>query len=396
MTTHVATFEILAAREAAAPAHHPQQTWSVQQTLTLSALIGGGIVSSDLSPGVIPVSAWNPIGSVPCRHVFGRVATDVPSFAALEAMARGVFWSINGVYTDNSALLAIGINPLIANGRQSPPLRLVFDGAAETALVTLVGEGEFVDVQVETHWCYPAPFTYMGLLHFGEFQDQPPDSTATAATRVSQLLRSLESASARAFLGTTSAGQDLFANSCNFTGLAPEGQVIITPADIGNQAEQIPQNVGANTAAHFRFHPSVFVRRSDYFRDVTRQAIDTVSIDAIQQGSQPLAITQVVQALVASDWLVVVDGTPYLCRLIHPQGTDFRRPRDIWNNIWVPIITGSQSAPAGTLFRGFDGLGQVGPVQIADRFTYLEYARMIGFGDQFAIQRVPQDDTDLI
>lgn len=394
MTTHVSTFEILAAREAAAPAINPKTSHTIRQSVAFQAPLTAPLNTLPLALGPIPPSAYIPLTQQPVLHVFGRVNSDGPAFAVIEAVAGGTWWAIEGAHTDNGGDLAIFPTFAIANGRQTSDIVLRFDGAAFTAIDALTGTLTGVDVVL--HWAYPEPFEYMGLMHFAEFSEFPPDSTATASSRLAQLLRQIESSGSRAFLGTTSAGQDLFVNSCGFAGIAPEGQVIVLPSDIGNQNEQIPQNVGQNSALHFRFHPSVFIRRTDYFRSIARQSVDAIAVDAINQGSQPLAITQVVSPLVASDWLIVVDGTPYVCRLVHPANSDFRRPRDIWNNIWVPIITGSQSAPEGTLFRGFDGVVQTGVVQIADRLTYLEYARMIGFGNAFAIQRTPQDDTDLV
>src|SRR5690606_32135365 len=44
----------------------------------------------------------------------------------------------------------------------------------------------------------------------------------------------------------------------------------------------------------------------------------------------------------ASRWLFVIDGTPVTGVIHHPSGSDYRRPRAIWNNVIVPGIRNSQ------------------------------------------------------
>jgi hypothetical protein len=103
-------------------------------------------------------------------------------------------------------------------------------------------------------------------------------------------------------------------------------------------------------------------------RDAT--AINTVG------ASQPLTILSVTSAITFSDWLIIVDGVPAIVRLNHPNGSDYRRARDIWNALWVPIITGSQATSWASTFASIDGI-QSGAAFVVDRLKYLTYARML-------------------
>jgi hypothetical protein len=151
-------------------------------------------------------------------------------------------------------------------------------------------------------------------------------------------------------------------------------QAFIDPSDIGGANEQLPADVGSNTAARFAFHPSAFVRRSDYTRSVAVRTIDSVPIAQTNNLNQPVQIVSITTAPTASDWLMVIDGHMQIVRIPHPVGSDLRRPRDIWNSVIVPALQGGQGP--GTPRVWDDPNNGTGMVAL-DRLRYLSYARCL-------------------
>ena len=110
-------------------------------------------------------------------------------------------------------------------------------------------------------------------------------------------------------------------------------------------------------------------------RALTRQAIDVNAIDATGSNvdTAPLAIYTVDTAPTHSDWVVSVDGQVQIVRLLHPAGSDYRRPRDIYNALWVPILTGGSNTANAVAFGQV--VGQTDAV--AFRWAYCDYLRCL-------------------
>ena len=402
MSEHAAVYEILAGRDSANGTHRPQTTW----TLRGNVVVSEGANVTALVPGTGPIpanptfhmppSGYRPNGGAsmsPAAHVVARIDTALGRIA-VEAYAGETVVMVNGAALDNGGVVALDPEALVSLGRQAPPVRLTLGGAAEAAVL---GEGGITGTgSMLVHLAYPGLMQYAGLQHFLDYENQPPDSAANGTERLRSLIEQINRGGSQTVLGLTGAGAPVLVNDCGFAGGAPEGVVFVEPGDIGNAPEQIPISVGQNSAAHFRYHPSVFLRRTDYVRQVSRQTSDPVAVNATAQGSQPIMIAQIVEPLQASDWWIVVDGVGYNVRLRHPFGIgapDVRRPRDIWNRVWVPILQGSQAASRAVEFLGMDGT-QTGVGLVADRLRYLSYARMWGLGRVFSVAFDPQDDTD--
>ena len=114
--------------------------------------------------------------------------------------------------------------------------------------------------------------------------------------------------------------------------------------------------------------------RAKYARALTRQAVDAVAVDfATGQAGGPLGITSVDQSITTSDWLIMVDGQPSIVRLTHPGGSDLRRPRDIYEDAWGPILNGPSSSFSAIQF--VSGAGNLGGVGF--RWSYADYFRCL-------------------
>jgi len=349
----------------------PNQSWTLTSIGTTIAGLGG--VLAPLSPGIMPVSAYMPVrlqhGSVPIRSVLGAVLTSTNSM--VWSVPIVALWNINGATLTNGALPAIlGDDSLVGVARICPTLYAAFDGAAEAALAAISAPP--YGFRLSANWAYAND--YVGMEHFVEFDETPPDTVDSGEVKVRALLNHFVNAPGNYQLGINSAGVPVVARDCGFAALAPEAAVFIDPSDIGNNNEQIPAAVAANTAAHFRFHPSVFVRRTPYIRCVQRVVRDAISITG--EPAQPITINSVTTAPTASTWYVVIDGCGQIVTLAHPGGSDLRRPRDIWNSLWVPALQASQSPALAKSFIGSDA-SATGVVEVLDRLRYLQYARCL-------------------
>lgn len=281
----------------------------------------------------------------------------------------------------NGAALANGgfscLDPLLLWGRNAAPYRLLFGGAVEAAMDAIpVGASDSIDVLM--HGAYQAE-SYQGLHHFCEFELEPPDTQAVGGSRLAELLYLFQNAAARYLLGVNGAAQGIYAEACGFAGISPEATVYIRPEDWqGTDPDQIPAAVSDNQPSQFRAHPSVFYPsgKPTYTRALTRGYVDNVDIAQgdLGSGGMPLGIVNITSAITTSDWLIMIDGVAQLVKLTHPLGSDYRRPRDIWNNVWVPLLTGPKSISDATLF-GQVGLGNGGA--IGTRFQYGDYFRCL-------------------
>jgi hypothetical protein len=382
MASHLSCYELLAAQHAASPVIGPHRTWTVSQVADEFVDLDPTILSENLDTGWIPPSAYRcqNFTDTPIRHLFGSVHEGV-TVAAIEAQAgtsgASLTWAINGVAVSNGAQTVFEADPDPQWCRLCPPVRFAIADAAAAALLAIVEDPDSFSATV--HFAYPKHLSYQGLLHFMDLEDRPSDTDASGYYRLHALLQQVGSPSARQTLGATAGGTSLYAYDCNLATFSPEGLLFIDPSDIGNGPDQIPGAVQDNTAARLRCHPSTFLRRADYVRHLTRQLTDHYPIGQLNQLS-PLTFAIVGSAPTYSRWLISVDGCPYVVQIGH--GTrDLRRPRDVWNELWVPLLQSSQSNYLPISLLGYDGV-QTGIVTVLSRLRYLDYARMLGCDGQ--------------
>jgi hypothetical protein len=300
-------------------------------------------------------------------------------------------WAVNGAWADNvtpTCTVLAGVQ----FGRQSPPLTLTAAGAALVAMTNVTGPAFFQGI---AHFSMPDGADYLSPEQWCDLEDRPPATANDGAVRCFQLARQLEYAGTRFVLGLTSGGVTRGLESCGYAAFTPEGRLWLRPEDIGNQAEQIPASVGANTPGHFRFFPGVFFRRTPYVHGVRRVIPDETSISTMNAGSQPFRLSVVNTAPTASDWLVLIDGTSHLVRLFHPVGSDLRRPDEIWNALWAPSFQTSAGAPQLVSLGSVPPEPSTGFVQVLAKLRYAQYFRCLDIISQ-SISDTPQDDTGLL
>jgi len=266
------------------------------------------------------------------------------------------------------------INVDTTSGRQSP--RITVGAAAASAfnvaLVALGAPFNGIDVRIIHNY---GEANYQGLQHFISFEEQPPNSDGDGSGALRTLLNNIQNGGASYQVGMQTDGTVLTAEGCSFAANAPEGAVYVDPGDIGTGPDQLTTTIDDNTGAKFKAHPNVFypAGRADYVRSLTRNNVDSIPVN--EGSTQPFRIVRIDNAVISSNWLVVVDGVANIVRLAHPGGSDIRRPRDIWNMVWQPIIQSSSLSVADALTwtspNNVDGGG------VGGRWKYLEYARCL-------------------
>ena len=361
MTTHAATYESLSSRSNAGAGSRPDYCFA-QNVSIADITVAAGLI---LPRPLVPLSGY---GGSPAPYASVDLMVNATVDTSYRAIRGSDFVSVNGVATDNNAEFLLPDNGVVENsGSLSPRLEINFNGAALAAGASTA--------QALVNYSYSSENLYLGITHFCEFQDNPPDTAPSGSTRLAQLLEQFSAATTRTQVGANAAGTAIIAEACGFAGCAPEGAVMVTPSDLGTGPDQIPPDIASNTAAAFRAHPSVFypAGKTSYVRALTRGGFDPTSIVNDSVAGGPLQITSIIAAPTFSDWLVVVEGQTQIVRLAHPAGSDIRRPRDIWNQIWVPIIKGSSNVQSATDFASISGNGGA----LSFRWAYADYFRCL-------------------
>lgn len=384
MTTHSSCYELTSSRHTSAPTGRIDL--AVQQSASVTP---EGVTGSDVPiplPSPVPFSAYGTIFN-PLQYLRALVVTDdVSDLVYLEADKGFSTVQLNGAATLNGVAM-FDVETLVntafrQRGRMTPGIQLAFGSAVQTTLAALTGTIQTYVLNMLHRQSNQVG--YVGHAHFIDFEDQPP-ATGAISSEAGNLLAKLSDGGSPTTLGISASGP-ITALNCSLAGIAPEGAVYIRPEDIGNAAEQIPASVTANSKAHFRFHPSVFVRRSAYYNGIMRRVQDPLDV-AVPNLAQPLRIVSVTQDPLSSNWMLLIDGQMSLVSILHPDGSDLRRPRDIWNQVLSPAIEGSASARAA-ITVGIPGSSQ-SSVGVLARLKYVEYARCL----PLAGTDVPQTDA---
>lgn len=389
------TFQLLGGHNNQTPSLLPPLGGTLTFKLTMNAQ-----GQSDAIPmPTIPFSSYDdpsesvdPLG----RSFVGEIGNDVPS--AVSAFNAGQnYWGIDGPLAGNTGDSIVKL-PLTAVGRNAPSLALQVTGDALTAAKEA---GDVDSVRGSLQWAYSPSNPYQTLVQIGEFTDATDnvENKADATVELTAIQNQLTQPTAQHVLGVNGSGSVVKLDECSFAALGPDARVWIEAGDIGPLPEQIPVSVTDNTAANFRFHPSTFLRRTRYVRSTERCYADPKTLTLSNDGTQPINIQSITTPLLKSRWLIVVDGVTSIVDLDH-GGADIKRPKDIWQQVWVPLITGGQSLGDLTILGGgavqsdpniapAAGSLLVGPEATQLRLTYLSYARFIqlGFSD------ITQTDT---
>lgn len=377
MAIYGAAYELTFNREAAGAAIHPNECRLYRST---GVWAGTTTLTQTLSRGYVPYPATGAAPNI--RRVSGLSHTTTPSTVRFAGDARDNFGYVDGVLAASGAVDIIqrcGYSGFYGRGRAAPGDFLSVTGALLTAiedgdtaatadLDCYAGPGYFDDPQANitaSPWETGDMNGGMWTSHLGiyDFLDDAVDQN----TRQDALYLNIINNGNRYTLPNGVAIDD-----CSYAGVSPEGTIWILPADYGTNVQT---NVANNTADSLRNHPGVFVRRAgaSYLRAVSRRWRDRFAISVVSSG-QPVGIYQVADPTPDSKWLIVCDGVADIVYIQHPDGSDYRRPRDIWNNVIVPLIRGTGSNSTRVTVTDFWG----NPIATETRWQFLSYARFLG------------------
>lgn len=378
MTSHATSYESVSSRGHVGPG-------LPLNALSLISLPGIGWralnqTSNPIDHPLIPFSGFNPLRP-PIRSVIFRTITDDAG-----EISVGLGWAENEAVLLDGTPLSNGTNLIdttagFGSGRLAPEIRINAGSDVATALAALSGTTTDLDINADAGYIDE---TYMGMQHFCEFQEQPPNTAAVGHDRLTELLNLFEVSAARFQIAVDAAGAPVYVEQAGFCGLDPSGVVYIRPEDLGPGPLQIPVDMTDNTAANFRAHPSVFFPsgKSQYVRAITRQRTDPTELNS-GDGSQPIKIVSVGSAVITSAWLVTIDGAPMVIRVNHPVGSDLRRPRDIWANVILPLINDGGANQGNVIYPTV--ANSVGDA-VLSRLAYADYWRCLPIAGTTIIQ----------
>lgn len=218
---------------------------------------------------------------------------------------------------------------------------LQITGAAATALSDLSGPGNVVfnvDVSRTNYFSSPSYADQSSTIVFDDYLDDMVDALPNLAPVAAKRLKTLQGQGGGLIVLAETINQKISVTSC--CAALPFGPPIIVAADIGNGFGQIPALPANWTAAVFKPHPRVFIRPSN----TTGWAIQHLGPSPIGNPT-PLTSDSAVYPILASRapthsaWRIGLDGTVKDVIIAHPANSDLRRPRDIWNKVWVPAIS---------------------------------------------------------
>lgn len=281
----------------------------------------------------------------------GGVMTTLGQWEA-DASKQGTGTNLDGtqVWKVNSIVLAPAPSGVVLNGDANFgdwDRYAIVSGAAGAALGG-GGDPDWFDGTVE--WEHISGVR-LGCFALGVEGDAPPNVPALLAR---EELRLAAPGSGMARIGLVSATAPL--DVWRVAQAYPRGDnnYFVLAADIGAAAWQLPISFPENTPEKFRNHPSTFVRANMAIRGLHHPArfpYDVGSIDVNcgdnVQGEPGIRIYVCNRAPTHSRWQFRVDSELLDVIIAHPSGSDFRRPRDIWNEVIASTIgtAGGLGAP---------------------------------------------------
>lgn len=230
---------------------------------------------------------------------------------------------------------------------------------------------------------------------FGDFLDTADGDNASLTTnfvdtaaidRLRGIFRSANTTTSVTVLG----GGSLTIQHCGASFNDPFRFVWIEAGDVGGAAGQIPLAQDNPTAAQIRNHPSVFFRQTNRMRAIRASVYEveaqntTGNVGGTNSGITSrfaIGLLEVFERPTHSRWTFSVDGEEFQAVIVHPEGSDLKRPREIWNTVIVPAIRASNTL-SGVGLQVFEDVNSGGPrifrpVGLLQRLDYLDYARFL-------------------
>lgn len=160
------------------------------------------------------------------------------------------------------------------------------------------------------------------------------------------------------------------------------GPPIIRNTDVGNGFGQIPVSPLNWTAAAFAAHPRIFFRPSTHITAIRQLSPFPVSAPALTVDTALFPL-QAGRAPTHSSWRILLEGNIMDVIVAHPVGSDLRRPRDIWQKVWLPAMEIKGIAIFDYFFLGLspDFTRQFYSVGLLNNLENLDYAYCLDMFD---------------
>lgn len=167
----------------------------------------------------------------------------------------------------------------------------------------------------------------------------------------------------------TSVDQDAVLIDCVYSGPSAYGRVWCDAGDVGPSTTartRIPADLASNNVASYLRYPASFYRRPSFTRGIARAILPRTDGITTAPGALNIYTTNV--DVVASTWLIQVDGVMGIITVRHDTIAGLRRPADIWNKVFVHH------------FNTNDPLVVYGGINLGllSRLEFLEYAAFLG------------------
>lgn len=277
----------------------------------------------------------------------------------LETWRDSIYW---GITTTAHAVVANGAGDQTVDLQVVGPARqdvLQVTGAAAVALGDMAGPQT---IEWEALVSRNLVVRNSSSILFDVFADDTLDTLPNLLTLAERTYKSIIGQGGGVLILATNGNTTIKVNAC--AAAFGYGPPIVAAADIGIGFGQIPVTPADWTAARFRPHPRMFVRPSSHLWTLEQ-------LSPFPAGGQ-IALTSdtALTPLLASRrpthslWTILLEGCLMDVIVEHPIGSDLRRPRDIWNAVWVPAIAGKDLTFWGSYFVGID-----------PNFTRLFYSR---------------------
>lgn len=372
-------------RTSAGSEFHPDMARMHYTTNAVLATLGGTLVAT-LSRGAIPAYATG--SPIQTRLVTGTAYSGANTLSFI-AQRDSQDILLDGVATDNNVASAIrrcGYDGLyIGAGRAAGGELIVFDGDVQTAIAALganpaiecdsyVSPGQTIgSVIAGTPYNENVAPLWSSLLGFCDFCETS-ELTTYHNTLFNRIKNGYNEEGNGQGVNYKLPNQEII-RECAFAAVHPTGTIWISSTDYGSTAANgIPSDVTDNDADRFRNHPGFFLRRkgASVLKSLIKKWDDPLDLTTDEVG-QPIGIYQYAGAITLSRWLFLIDGEPNIVFIESPDGTNYRRPKDIWNNVIVPHLLTNESDIRRVNVVDLDGddIGTDTNWQLTDAALYL-------------------------
>jgi hypothetical protein len=197
-------------------------------------------------------------------------------------------------------------------------------------------------------WVRPRNAFAPTVSQFGAFRDTASQTLAQLLTYQLEELSTRAGGRTQVQMGTIAApGNNItqdWALDCEWATPGPLGAIWFDASDVGASTPtrtRIPVALADNSAAAFERFPAVFWRRPHFPRGIAAAAnqLGTRGVDGITAAGGVPTLYVTSSDLVASEWLLQIDGVAVPVLLHHNAITGLRRPLDVWNRVIAPAIT---------------------------------------------------------